>query len=63
MQLIEKIPEIDFEDYSTWTVTQFFLIATFPISFIIFILQWNYIKEVKAKLQQGLIEFENLLEE
>jgi len=62
-EIIQKIPDLHFEDYSLWSVTQFVLIFSLPISFVIFFLQWNYIKEIKNKLKQGLIGFEQLLKE
>ncbi len=57
-----QIPELHFEDYSLWFVTHFFLMFFLPFTFPIFILQWNYIREVKKKLSKGLEVFEGLLD-
>jgi hypothetical protein len=53
-----SIPELHYEDYSLWSVTHLLLMLFLPVTFIIFILQWKYIKEIKTKLNQGLIVFE-----
>lgn len=58
---LEKIPNLHFEDHSIPTITHFVLLTTFPISFILFLIQWNYIKEIKKKLTIGLNEFNSLM--
>lgn len=50
----DRIPELVFEDYSLSLRFQVLLILMFPLSFIVFILQWNYVMDVKKKLTLGL---------
>ena len=50
----EQLPELEFKDYTLSLRFQVLLILTFPISFWIFIQQWNYIKNVQKDLQAGL---------
>ena len=50
----ERIPELIFKDYSLSLRFQVLLILVFPISFWIFIQQWNYIMKMKKDLSVGL---------
>ena len=50
----ERIPELIFKNYSLSLRFQVFLILVFPISFWIFIQQWNYIVKIKKDLTIGL---------
>lgn len=59
--VLEKIPELHFKDYSLSTISHFVLLTLFPVSFIIFLIQWKYIKDLKRKLTIGLNEFNSLL--
>lgn len=58
---IEKIPDLHFEDYSLSPITQFILIISLPFSFILILLQWNYMKEIKKKIAMGVNQFEAVL--
>ncbi len=58
---INAIPDLHFENYALDIVTQFALMASIPLTFPIFILQWNYIKKIKKKIKLGLIGFEELV--
>ena len=49
-----RIPELIFKDYSLSLRFQVLLILVFPISFWIFIQQWNYILKMKKQLAIGL---------
>ncbi|MFL5729454.1 MAG: hypothetical protein ACJ75J_08210 [Cytophagaceae bacterium] len=51
-EIIQRIPDLDFEDYSTN-----FLRGPSPLMSIF---EWGYVKEVKAKIKKGLLEFELL---
>ncbi|HSY62687.1 MAG TPA: hypothetical protein VK796_12470 [Cytophaga sp.] len=50
----EHIPELIFKNYSLSLRFQILLILVFPISFWIFIQQWNYIIKIKKDLVVGL---------
>lgn len=50
----EHIPELIFRNYSLSLRFQVLLILFFPISFWIFIQQWNYIMKMKKNLTNGL---------
>ena len=50
----EHIPELIFRNYSLSLRFQVLLILVLPISFWIFILQWNYIVNMKKDLTIGL---------
>ena len=49
-----RIPELIFKNYSLSLRFQVLLILVFPISFWIFIQQWNYILKMKKQLAIGL---------
>ncbi|WP_299251178.1 hypothetical protein [uncultured Cytophaga sp.] len=48
------IPELMYKDYTLSLRFQILLILVFPISFWIFIQQWNYIVKLKRELREGL---------
>jgi hypothetical protein len=50
----DRIPELIFKNYSLSLRFQVLLIMVFPISFWIFIQQWNYIMKLKKELTIGL---------
>ena len=50
----DRIPELIFKNYSLSLRFQVLLILIFPISFWIFIQQWNYIMKIKKDLTAGL---------
>ena len=50
----DRIPELIFKNYSLSLRFQVLLILVFPISFWIFIQQWNYIMKIKKDLTAGL---------
>lgn len=50
----DRIPELIFKNYSLSIRFQVLLILVFPISFWIFIQQWNYIMKMKKNLTIGL---------
>ena len=50
----DRIPELIFKNYSLSLRFQVLLILVFPISFWIFIQQWNYIMKMKKALTAGL---------
>jgi len=50
----ETIPELQYKDYSLSLRFQVLLILAFPITFWIFIQQWNYIVQIKKQLTIGL---------
>lgn len=50
----DRIPELVFKNYSLSLRFQVLLILVFPISFWIFIQQWNYIMKMKKNLTIGL---------
>jgi hypothetical protein len=54
-EIIERIPDLHFEDYSINFLNE-------P-SFFIAIFEWGYIKEIKLKLKKGLIEYNLLMKE
>lgn len=58
---LEKIPSLHYKNYSISPLIHCILLITFPVSFILFIIQWNYIKEIKRKLTIGLNEFHAIL--
>lgn len=51
---VEALPELIYKDYTLSLRFQILLILVFPISFWIFIQQWNYILRVKKELKAGL---------
>lgn len=51
---VERFPELIFKNYSLSLRFQVLLILVFPISFWIFIQQWNYIMKMKKDLTIGL---------
>lgn len=51
---VEALPELIYKDYTLSLRFQILLILVFPISFWIFIQQWNYILGVKKELKAGL---------
>lgn len=50
----EKIPELEYKDYTLSLRFQIVLMLTFPITFWIFLQQWNYLVQVKKQLTTGL---------
>jgi hypothetical protein len=48
------MPELTYKDYALSLRFQVLLILVFPISFWIFIQQWNYIRSLKKTLREGL---------
>jgi hypothetical protein len=57
-----SIPQLIFEDYSLSLRFQVLLILMFPLSFIVFILQWNYIMKIKKDLTIGLETINSIVE-
>jgi hypothetical protein len=57
-----RIPELVFKDYSLSLRFQVLLILVLPISFWIFIQQWNYIKQMKKSLAIGLETINSVVE-
>lgn len=57
----DRIPELIYKNYSLSLRFQILLILVFPISFWIFIQQWNYITKVKLDLKTGLAEINSLV--
>jgi hypothetical protein len=51
---VESMPELTYKDYALSLRFQVLLILVFPISFWIFIQQWNYIRSLKKTLREGL---------
>ena len=56
-----RIPELIFKDYSLSLRFQVLLILVFPISFWIFIQQWNYILKMKKQLAIGLVTINDVI--
>ncbi len=50
----EELPELTYKNYSLSVRYQVLLILLFPITFFVFIMHWNYIQDVKGKLNTGL---------
>lgn len=55
------IPELIYKDYTLSLRFQILLIIVFPISFWIFIQQWNYIVKLKRELREGLEVINSLI--
>jgi len=57
----DQIPELEFKDYALSLRFQIVLILTFPITFWIFIQQWNYIKALQQDLKAGLVHINKVV--
>lgn len=55
------LPELTYKNYSLSIRYQVLLILLFPISFFLFIIHWNYILDVKRKLDTGLGKINELV--
>jgi hypothetical protein len=51
----ENLPELQYKSYSLSIRYQLLLTITFPLTFVVFLHHWKYLKKIKVDLSQGLI--------
>ena len=61
MNRLNTLPDIPFENYSISPIFLFLMLMALPVTFIIFILQWNYVKEVQRKLKEAALIYHEII--
>ena len=58
---VKNIPDIPYENYALSPIVFFVLMLSFPIGTIIFLLQMNYVKGVRKKVNESIKIYKELI--
>ncbi|MDF2454728.1 MAG: hypothetical protein K0R51_721 [Cytophagaceae bacterium] len=58
-----NLPELHFENYSLHPFVQFIFLFSLPLSSIILMFQWTYVRDIKEKIRIGVLVFEKIKQE